>query len=107
MIPGFRPPSFVQYDGVGCGEIAGFTLADMYIFADSQVAHTEGSGFYRLLLVDELPDNTLARSQSRKMVVCEDLRRMYVDFCGNGNTMVVRAENRRMVVTKKRMRDKL
>lgn len=87
MISGYRPPSFYEYDGLAPGEIAGFTIADMYVFSDSTVTHAESALFYTLLLDDAgQPGGSAALSQcgQRKMFVAADRRAIVVQRDARG-----------------------
>jgi hypothetical protein len=77
----YRPPSFYQYDGLAPGDLAGFTLGDMYVFSDSTVVHDEGALFYTLLIDGRTPSGgsvVEAQCGGRKMFVGADRRAIFV-----------------------------
>jgi hypothetical protein len=80
MIQNFRPPSFVQYDGLISGGIGDVALADMFTYSESEIEHEESSQFYRLLLSSQGGGGSsiLAQCDGREMLVAADDRSMVV-----------------------------
>lgn len=83
----YAPPSSFEFDGLACGELAGFDLADLYPFDDYFVANADYAIFYPLLAqggggdipLPGEPDFCQARTitvarQNRLLIVASDRR---------------------------------